>query len=89
MPLRIRNLPTAPQIEALLCKEIDVGLVRLPITAAEIAITPLSEEPLVCFLPKRHPLVRYRKIAPQRLRSEPFILYERRQAPGFYDRILL
>jgi DNA-binding transcriptional LysR family regulator len=86
--LRIRNLPTAQQIEALLRKEIDVGIVRLPIAAAEIAITPLSEEPLVCFLPKRHPLARYRKIAPQRLRSEPFILYERRQAPGFYDRIL-
>jgi DNA-binding transcriptional LysR family regulator len=60
--LRIRNLPTAPQIEALLRKEIDVGLVRLPIGAAEIAVTPLSEEPLVCFLPKRHPLVRYREM---------------------------
>lgn len=84
--LRIRSLPIAPQIEALLRNEIDVGLVRLPITAAEIAITPLSEAPLVCFLPKRHPLARYSKIAPQRLRSE---LREHGQAShqhGYPDR---
>jgi DNA-binding transcriptional LysR family regulator len=63
-------------------------IVRLPFAAAEIAVTPLSREPFLCFLPKRHPLTRHKKIAPQWLSTEPFILYERRQAPAFFDRIL-
>jgi DNA-binding transcriptional LysR family regulator len=86
--LKICNLITAQQVRALLHKQIDVGFLRLPVAAAEISVTPLSQEPFVCFLPKRHPLTRHKRIAPQWLSSEPFLLYERRQAPGFSDRIL-
>jgi DNA-binding transcriptional LysR family regulator len=85
---KIRNLPTAQQVAPILRKEIDVGFVRLPLVAAEIAVTPLSQEPFVCFLPKRHPLTRHKLIEPKYLSGEPFILYERRQAPAFFDRIL-
>jgi DNA-binding transcriptional LysR family regulator len=86
--LKIRYMDTAQQIGALLHKEIDVGFLRLPLSATEIAITPLNQEPFVCFLPKRHSLAQNKRIAPEWLSSEPFILYERRQAPGFSDRIL-
>lgn len=61
---------------------------RLPLAAPEIKVTALSREPFLCFLPKRHPLTRHKKIAPELLSAEPFILYERRQAPAFFDRIM-
>ncbi|HXM30190.1 MAG TPA: efflux RND transporter permease subunit [Chthoniobacterales bacterium] len=79
--LRIRNLPTAPQIEALLCKEIDVGLVRLPITAAEIAITPLSEEPLVV-----NDIVRFGRVFKVFLQAEPEFTHQPDQIGNFYVR---
>ena len=66
----------------------DVGFIRLPFEAEEIVVTPLHQEPFVCFLPKDHPLARAKEVNPQQLRREPFVAYERRQAPGFHDRIL-
>ena len=86
--LKMRNLPTAEQAAALLRQEIDVGFIRLPFEVEGIAVAPLSQEPFVCFLPKGHPLVHLEEIDPRQLCRETFIAYERRQAPGFYDRIL-
>lgn len=86
--LNMVNLPSAQQVAALLCKDIDVGFIRLPFEAKELAVQPLEEEPFMCFLPRSHPLTKCRKIDPKDLGSESFILYERRQAPGFFDRML-
>ena len=84
----MRNLPTAQQAKALLTGDIDVGFLRLPFNATAISVSPLSEEPFVCYLPIRHPLAAQEQVHPSSLQHEPFILYERRQAPGFFDRIL-
>lgn len=86
--LKMRNLPTAHQVAGLLRQEVDVGFIRLPCEAEEVVMTPLSQEPFVCFLPQDHPLAHLEQVDPRQLRREPFVAYERRQAPGFYDRIL-
>ena len=51
-------------------------------------MAPLHQEPFACFLPKDHPLARLERVDPRQLRREPFVAYERRQAPGFAARIL-
>ncbi len=86
--LSLRNLPTAEQGAALLKEEIDVGFIRMPFEAKGIEVELVDQEPFFCFLPKNHPLSKAKRISPLALREEPFILYERRQAPGFCDRVL-
>ncbi len=86
--IHLRNLPTMEQVGALLRKEIDIGFLRLPLETKELSIEPVHQEAFVCFLPNAHPLTQMEAIPPECLRGEPFILYERRQAPGFCDRIL-
>ena len=86
--LQMRNLPTVHQVAALLRQEADVGFIRLPFDAEEIAMAPVHQEPFMCFLPKDHPLARMERVDPRQLRREPFVAYARRQAPGFADRIL-
>ena len=86
--LHLRNLPTAEVAGSLLRKEIDVGFLRLPFILKELEIDLLHREPFGCFLHKGHPLHGLQSIAPEQLEHEPFVLYERRQAPGFCDRIL-
>lgn len=86
--LSLRNLPTAEQGVALLKEDIDIGFLRMPFEAKGIDVHMVSQEPFYCFLPKNHPLSKSKRISPAVLREEPFILYERRQAPGFCDRVL-
>ena len=86
--LQMRNLPSAHQVAGLLRQEVDVGFIRLPFEAEEIVVTPVHREPFVCFLPRDHPLADLEEVDPRQLRREPFVFYERRQAAGFYDRIL-
>jgi DNA-binding transcriptional LysR family regulator len=86
--LTMRNLTTSHQVDAFRREEIDVGLVRLPLSTDQLWITPLHKEPFICFLPKNHALAKKARIHPSALSRELFVMYARAQAPGFYDRIL-
>ena len=70
--LELKNLPTVLQVEALEAHAIDVGFVRLPLTAPRLAITRLHSEPFALVLPKGHPLVREKRLNLRMLASEPF-----------------
>jgi len=66
---------------------IDLGFVRLPVQAKGLDIIPAHQEPLVVCLPKNHPLCSSLQVSIADLRHEKFIMYGRKWAPGFHDRI--
>jgi DNA-binding transcriptional LysR family regulator len=83
--LELKNLPTVLQVEALEAKTLDVGFVRLPLTAPGLAITPLHSEPFALAISKSHPLARKKRLTVADLAAEPFVTYGQRWAPEFYQ----
>jgi DNA-binding transcriptional LysR family regulator len=67
---------------------LDLGFVRLPVQAKGLQIIPAHHEPLVLCLPRDHPLSSAPHINFSDLRHDKFIMYGRRWAPGFHDRII-
>jgi DNA-binding transcriptional LysR family regulator len=86
--LRLREMPTAQQITALLTGTLDVGVLRDADPTEGIAINTLLEERFVAVLPEAHPLARKRSLRVRDLRLEPFILFGRRMGPLAFDRTI-
>ena len=85
MTLELKNLPTVTQVEALLAQSLDVGFLRLPLTAPELDVTLLHSEAFAIALSKNHALARSRSLTVADLAKEPFIAYGERWAPEFYQ----
>lgn len=73
----------------LVTRKLDVGLISSRIDNPYIASEALIEHPLVCIMPREHPLARKRRVRPQDLDGVPFISFApdsytgRRLAPVF------
>ena len=83
--LSVKNMSTADQLQALRDRSIDIGFVRLPVTADDIEATPLITERLMVVLGKQHADVPDGLAG---LRHEPFILPCRADSATFYDHVL-
>jgi DNA-binding transcriptional LysR family regulator len=83
--LDLKNLPTVTQVEALEAHTLDVGFVRLPLTAPRLSVTPLHSEPLALVISKSHKLAREKNLTVAHLANEPFVAYGQRWAPEFYQ----
>ncbi|MFC6646281.1 LysR family transcriptional regulator [Granulicella cerasi] len=86
--LDLFSLHTSVTVEELQLSALDIGFVRLPVEAKGLRIIPAHHEPLVICLPESHPLAAQEKIRFSDLQEERFILYGRKWAPGFHDRII-
>lgn len=87
--LDLRNILTSNQVKGLLDRTIDVGLLRTPLSVPpEIILTPIHREPFVLLLPQSHPLAKKPRFQLKDLKRADFVMYTRRMAPGFHDRIL-
>jgi DNA-binding transcriptional LysR family regulator len=87
--LELRNVLTMNQIKQLCDRELDVGLLRVPITAPkEISTEILHSEPFVMFLPASHPHAQKPHLKLGHLQDADFVMIRRRGAPGFHDRIM-
>ncbi len=86
--LDLMNLRTSSQLKSLVNKHIDVGFLRLPVAHDELDITVIHREPFVVVLPSEHALAKKKQIRLADLRSERFVAYGRRWAPGFYDAVV-
>lgn len=78
-------MSTSDQLQALNDRSIDIGFVRLPVTADHIEAVPIVKERLMIVLGKHHADV------PDGLRAlhdEPFILPCRADSASFYDHVL-
>lgn len=84
--LELKNLPTVLQVEALEAHAIDVGFVRLPLTAPRLAVTRLHSEPFALVLSQGHPLASEKRLNVGMVAGEPFVAYGRKWAPEFYQR---
>ena len=86
--VRLEELTTSPQVEALETGRIDVGLVRPPVGGDALEVIPLVEERLVVALPDSHPLAELEIVPVRALADEPFVSFPRRIGAGLYDDIV-
>jgi DNA-binding transcriptional LysR family regulator len=86
--IRLEEGSTSEQVAALRAGEIDVGIVHPPVGGGGIELTPLADEPLAVVLPDWHVLAARSRLNLATLAEEPFVLFPRRRAPGYYDLIL-
>lgn len=84
----LRELTTQEQLRALDEERIQVGLLRLPISAPLVEVEVLRREPIVCVLPERHPLARHEKISVSLLAQEPFVLQSHQLGGGYYIQLM-
>ena len=83
--LSVRNMSTSDQLQALSDRSIDIGFVRLPVTADHIEAVPILKERLMIVLGKHHVDVPGGLAA---LSDQPFILPCRADSASFYDHVL-
>ena len=86
--LRLREMSTSAQLEALKAGIIDVGFVREPTLDESLVAEPVVREPFVVALPPDHPLRVHPRLPLGVLADEPFVLFPRFVAPTLYDQVI-
>ncbi|XGV94726.1 MAG: LysR substrate-binding domain-containing protein [Leptolyngbya sp. BL-A-14] len=86
--LRLQELTTAQQIQALYDRQIDVGIVRSAISEPGLSVECFLPESLVLALPETHPLSAQAKVSLSTLTNESFILFPAKLGPIFYEQIM-
>lgn len=86
--LELRELHVNKQVELLQNGMLDVCFVRDAGQPTELTCATLFKEPYVAVLSERHPLATRRRVEPELLKDEPFILFSPDMAKGAYDRTL-
>jgi DNA-binding transcriptional LysR family regulator len=82
--IRLSDISTANQVEALRNGKIQLGLVRLPVPE-EFAQERLMEDRLALVVPQA---AGTRRVPLAKLRDAPFVLLSRDRAPGFHGHVL-
>jgi len=86
--LRLHELTTAQQIQALHHKQVDVGIVRSAIVEPGLSMECVLKESLVLALPQTHPLSAQVQVSLSALANESFILFPAKMGPIFYEQII-
>jgi DNA-binding transcriptional LysR family regulator len=84
----LRELTTQEQLRALEREYIQVGLLRLPISAPMVNVEVVRREPIVCVLPEQHALAMRERIAVSLLAEEPFVLQSSQRGGGYYAQLM-
>lgn len=86
--LKLIDLSSAQQIDALERSEIDIAITRSPVRRSNIKIATLKLEPLCLVLPKEHPLARAKIVSSISLQKEPMIMCSLLESPSSYELVL-
>jgi DNA-binding transcriptional LysR family regulator len=86
--IHLKEMVSADQIEALLSRRVDVGLLRPPIDRVEFATMRTLVEPLVAALPSGDPRVAKAKLTVKDFDQQPFIMYAPEGAKYFHDMLV-
>lgn len=86
--LRLHELTTAQQIQALYHKQVDVGIVRSAVIEPGLSVECILQESLVLALPETHLLSAQAKVSLSTLKDELFILFPAKMGPIFYEQII-
>jgi DNA-binding transcriptional LysR family regulator len=76
------------QVENLLAGQLDIGLVRPPITRPELKSTRVLAEPLVAAVPNGHRLAAAEALKPRDFDGESLVMYSSHDARYFYDLVV-
>jgi DNA-binding transcriptional LysR family regulator len=86
--LHLREMDPDQQARSLHDKQIDVGLLYLPLDDDSLSIRSVLLEALIVALPEQHPLAAEPQVPMHALSNEPFVLPPQHQVPGCYGRII-
>jgi DNA-binding transcriptional LysR family regulator len=84
--LQMQDMSTPAQISALLEREIDIGILRLPAAHTELESLPLIDERLVAVTARTIPYQPRKGLAS--LQERPFIMLRRSVSQTFHDHVL-
>ncbi|MGL4621294.1 LysR substrate-binding domain-containing protein [Chroococcidiopsis sp.] len=86
--LRLHELTTQEQIQALHHKQIDVGIVRSAIVEPGLSVECILQESIILALPETHPFSAQTQVSLFTLVDELFILFPAKMGPIFYEQII-
>ncbi|MGO9116746.1 MAG: LysR substrate-binding domain-containing protein [Desulfomonilaceae bacterium] len=87
--IRLLEMGTLAQLDALAAGSIDLGVMRLfQQDTRGLVVEKIVEEPYVLAIPSQHPLALSRTVPLAALDSEPLIFFPRRNNPPLHDRIM-
>ncbi len=86
--LTLPEMTAHAQLEALVEKRIDIGLLRLPAKTEGVAFRRISREPLYVALPGSHRLVQFPALRLSALKEEPFVLYPDHPRPSWTEFVI-
>lgn len=85
--LRLQELSSAAQAEALQNGTIDIGFIREAGEWEGVTSQSIIKENFVAVLSKQHPLSKKRELQLRDLEGEPFVHFPRMVAPALYDKV--
>jgi DNA-binding transcriptional LysR family regulator len=86
--LKLSELGTLEQLDALRANRINIGIVRLfEQNLSELRHEVIAREPYVLAIPRGHSLAEHRRIPLTALNDQPFVFFPREQHPRLYDKI--
>lgn len=86
--LDLQELTTAEQTRLLADRELDAGLLHLPVDVVGLDLGPAVDTPLGVVLPRDSPLARRAELTLADLAGEGLVLFPRAAAPASYDALL-
>ena len=85
--LELYEMPITTQLAALVRGTIDLGLLRVQPGPAELEWMPVLPDPFVLAVPARHRLAGRTRVRLKELAGEPFVLFNKAEAPLLHDRV--
>lgn len=79
----VQSLGSEWVVDRLVARKLDVGLVSARVDNPYITIEPLMDQPLVCVMPRDHPLTAKGQIEPRDLDQTPFVSFHSDTDTGF------
>ena len=86
--VEIDDLPAARQLDLLRRGALDAGLLALPEDVDSLRVAVVSERPLGVLVSDAHSLALLDEVGWEDLTGLDLLLYERKLAPGYHDRLL-
>lgn len=85
--VRLRELTSGQQVDALYEGGIRIGLVRLPLRAPGLRFEPLMEERFVVALPSGHRLGTLDRVPFEAIKDQPLIFFSRQLMPSLHAKV--
>ena len=86
--LRLREMSTSAQLDAIRAGFLDAGFLREPAADPTLLAEPVVREPFMAVLPPDHPRAADGALSLEAMADEPFVLFPRTVAPALYDQVL-